>query len=144
MKTIKKKYIFLLGLNKKSKVSNKKQTKYAVVETKELEQNITPSFQREGFCSRDQILQFHLQIIQLNLCLMRDFSNINVIKCNNACYGVWLEKETLSFCDPIQEHWYFFPWSLVKMMIKRAFPMSEDEILEAFHLADNYDSRIHQ
>ena len=38
------------------------------------------------------------------------------------------------------------------MMIRRAFPIiiiiiimsEEDEILEGFHLADDYDSRIHQ
>ena len=76
---------------------------------------------------------------------MRNFNaRFNVVKCNNAGYGVWLETETHSFCHPSQEDWYSFPWSLVKMMIRRAFPKSDDEALEGFHLADDYDSRIHQ
>ena len=33
-----------------------------------------------------QIILFHMEIIQLNLCLMRDFNNTNVIKYNNANY----------------------------------------------------------
>ena len=35
---------------------------------------------------------------------------------------------------------------MMMMMIRReAFPMSEeDEILEGFHFADDYDPRIHQ
>ena len=35
-----------------------------------------------------QILLFLLKVIQLNLCLMRDFTNINVMKCDNGGYGV--------------------------------------------------------
>ena len=89
-----------------------------------------------------QIILFYMEIIQLNLCLMRDFNNTNVIKYNNADYDPWLEKETGSFCHPSQD-WYS-SWSVVKMIRREAFPMSEDEILEGFHVADDYDSHIYQ
>ena len=73
------------------------------------------------------------------------FQHINVMKCNDAGYGVWQEKETRLFCHPSQEDWYSFPWSLVRMMmIRKAFSMSENETLEGFHLADDYYFRIHQ
>ena len=73
-----------------------------------------------------------------------EFYNFNVMKCNN---GVRLEKETRLFCHPRKEDWYSFPWSMVEMMIRRAFTIimsKEDETLDGFHLSDDFDSRIHQ
>ena len=72
-----------------------------------------------------------------------DFSNVIVMKCNNLGYDVWLEKETGLFCHPSQD-WYS-SWSVVKMkMIRReSSVMSEDEILEGFHFANDYYPRIH-
>ena len=61
--------------------------KYAVAETMELEYTLTPLFQLVGFYS-DQIFLFHLKIIKLNFCLLKDFNNINGMKCNNVGYGV--------------------------------------------------------
>ena len=59
------------------------------------------------------------------------------MKCNNSGYGVWLERETGSFCHPSQEDWY----SSGEDDYDKKF---DDEILEGFHFADDYDPRIHQ
>ena len=123
--------------NKKIKCL-KQQTK--VAENNELEQNITPLFQHEGSDSLVSFEDYPAEPLFDEGCQL-----INMMKCNNAGYSVWLKKETRSFCYPSQENWYSFSWSLENMgMIRRAFPMSEDETLEGFRLADDYDSYMHQ
>ena len=66
---------------------------YAVAETMELEYHehrIGIYLRSRGFLAHAiQILQFYLKIIQMKLCLMRDFSNIDVMKRH-----IRLEKET--------------------------------------------------
>ena len=64
------------------------------------------------------------------------------MKCNSAGYAVWLEKETRSVT--LVKKIGILVLEPGEMMIRKDFPMSEDETLEGYHLADFYDFYIHQ